>query len=350
MLFELNGNTANILAYVKNSGLSEEKYLALIPDMKLHQQLFQLKYRENITDPENLRKVLGLDSNIELTKYAEILDAWLASQKTLNLDLVCPECLVAVLTDKVDDGEKVCLCCSLVVGASYDESIPFDDSLDRDVTFQPSSALSPTDGLGCTIKSPEIHKLLSNNDVDFSEFQKTNPQEASELSMAKDGYLRKGGFCYRLKDGYVRRIDLEYTFNQQDLPLRKSKLGRVVDSFANDNKSVLSYSSFICDKYGISDPVFREALARKVRQARATLKYFGNSRPRIRPLVDTVFFRCLLRFKKRTEIQKAKPNLHIDYGIANLIAEDAVFKKKHSTPNLDSSFLDDWEDRVLNNE
>ncbi|MGA3112331.1 MAG: hypothetical protein ABSE15_09940 [Candidatus Bathyarchaeia archaeon] len=348
MLFELNGNTANILAYVKNNGFSEEKYLRLIPDLKLHQQLFQLKYRENITDPENLIKTLGLDSDIELTKYVEVLEGWLASQKTLNLDLVCPECLVAVLTDKVDDGEKVCLCCSLVVGASYDESIPFDDSLDRDVTFQPSSALSFTDGLGCTIKSQEIHKLLSNNDVDFSEFQKTNPQEASKLG--EKGFVINGAYCYRLSSGYVRKLpvsDIDNLFNQQDLPLRKSKLGRVVDSFANDNKAVLSYSSFICDKYGISDIVFRETLARKVRQARATLKYFGNSRPRINRLVDTVFFRCLLDFGKKTEIKKAKPNLHIDYAIANLIVEQALFKKNHSTPNLSSKFLDDYEAQVL---
>jgi hypothetical protein len=55
-----------------------------------------------------------------------------------------------------------------------------------------------------------------------------------------------------------------------------------------------------------------------------------------------------LDFKKKTEIKKAKPNLHIDYGIANLIAEYAVFKRKHSKPNLDSSFLDDYEAKVLN--
>jgi hypothetical protein len=73
----------------------------------------------------------------------------------------------------------------------------------------------------------------------------------------------------------------------------------------------------------------------------------GNSRPRIKPLVDTMFYLTLLRFKKKTEIQKAKPNLHIDYGIANLIAEHADFKEKHSKPNLDSSFLDDYEAKVL---
>jgi hypothetical protein len=267
-----------------------------------------------------------------------------------QLDLVCPECLCETLTDKVDDGEKVCLACGLVVGvgASYDESIPFDDSLDRDVTFQPSSMLSFTDGLGCTLKGTEIHKLLVNNDVDLSEFQKTNPQEASKFT--KSRFANNDAYFYRLSQGYVRRLpvaDIDNLFNQQDLPLRKSKLGRVVDSFANDNKGVLSYSSFICDKYGISDLKFRDTLARKVRQARATLKYFGNSRPRINRLVDTVFLRCLLDFGKKTEIIKAKPHLHIDYAIANLIAEYADFKKKHSTPNLSSEFLDDYEAKVL---
>jgi hypothetical protein len=346
MLATLNGNTENILAYVRNSGLSIEKYERLVPEMKLHQQLFQLKYRENITDPDILKNLLGLNSSIELTKYAEVLDAWIASQKMLDLDLVCPECLVAVLVDKPEEGDKVCLCCGLVANASYEEYIPFDDSLDRDVTFHPSSNLSFTDGLGCTIKSTEIHKLLINNDVDFSEFQKTNPQEASILTLS--GYAIKDGFCYRLKDSYVRKIDLDYTFHQQDLPLRKYKMAMIADSFSNDNKQVLSYSLQLCEKYGLNK-VFGDSLGRKVKSARATLKHFGNSRPRIKRLVDTMFYLTLLRFEKKTEIKKAKPNLRIDYGIANLIAEHADFKEKHSKPNLDSSFLDDYEAKVLNN-
>jgi hypothetical protein len=348
MLATLNGNTENILDYVRINGFSLEKYERLVPEMKLHQQLFQLKYREDITNQDILKKLLGLNSNIELAKYAEILDAWIASQKTLNLDLVCPECLCAVLTDKPEEGDKVCLCCGLVANASYEENIPFDDSLDRDVTFHPSSALSFSDGLGQTIKSHEIHKLLTNNDVDLSEFQKTNPQEAADLLLR--GYAIKDVSFYRLSQGYVRRLpmaDIENAFNQQDKPLRKYKMAMIVDSFSNDNKQVLSYSLQLCEKYGIASPVFRDSLGRKVRSARATLKHFGNSRPRIKPLVDTVFFLTLLDFKKKIEIKKAKPNLRIDYGIANLIAEYAVFKRNHSKPNLDSSFLDDYEAKVL---
>jgi hypothetical protein len=245
MLAAFNGNTENILAYVGNSGFSLEKYGRLVPEMKLHQQLFQLKYREDITDQDILKKLLGLNSNIELAKYAEILDAWIASQKTLNLDLVCPECLVAVLTDKPEEGDKVCLCCGLVANASYEENIPFDDSLDRDVTFHPSSPLSFSDGLGQTIKSQEIHKLLTNNDVDLSEFQKVNPQEASDLLLSGSGIVLKDGFAFRLSQGYVRRLsiaDIENAFNQQDKPLRKYKMAMIVDSFSNDNKQILSYS------------------------------------------------------------------------------------------------------------
>ena len=350
MLATLTGDTENILAYVRNNGFSLEKYERLVPEMKLHQQLFQLKYREDITDPDILKKLLGLNSNIEIAKHAEILDAWITSQKTSNLDLVCPECLCAVLTDKPEEGDKVCLCCGLVVDASYEENILFDDSLDRDVTFQPSSPLSFSDGLGQTIKSQEIHKLLTNNDVDFSEFQKTNPQEAADLLLR--GYAIKDVSFYRLSQGYVRRIpvaDVDNLFNQQDKPLRKYKMAMIVDSFSNDNKQVLSYSSQLCEKYGIVSPVFKNSLGAKVTSSRAALKHFGNSRPRIKRLVDTVFFLTLLDFKKKTEIKKAKPNLHIDYGIANLIADYAVFKRKHSTPNLDSSFLDDYEAKVLNN-
>ena len=353
MLATLSGNTENILAYVRNSGFSEEKYLALIPEMKLCQQLFQLKYREDITDQDILKKLLKLESNIELSKRLEILDSWLASNlggvvSVDQLDLVCPECLCETLTDKADDGDKVCMACGLVVDASYDEGVSFDDSLDRDVTFQPSSALSFTDGLGCTLKSTDIHRLLINNDVDFSEFKKTNPHEASDILL--NGLVVKDGFAFRLSQGYVRRLplaDIDNVFNQLDKPLRKYKMSMIVDSFSNDNKGVLSYTSFVCDKYGISDLKFRDTLARKVRSARKTLKYFGNSRPRIKPLVDTMFYLTLLRFKKRTEILKAKPNLQIDYSIANLIAEHADFKQKHSKPNLDSSFLDAYEVKVL---
>ncbi len=350
MLATLNGNTENILAYVRNSGFSLEKYEQIIPEMKLHQQLFQLKYRENIIDQDILKKLLGLNSNIELAKYVEILNAWITSQKTLDLDLVCPECLVAVLTDKPEEGDRVCLCCGVVANASYEESIPFDDSLDRDVTFQPSSALSFSDGLGQTIKSQEIHKLLTNNDVDLSEFQKANPQEAADLLLC--GYAIKDISFYRLSQGYVRRIpmaDINNLFNQQDKPLRKYKLAMVVDSFTTDNKAVLVSAERLCEKYGITDVVFKNSLGSKVRLARATLKHFGNSRPRIKPLVDTVFFLTLLDFKKKTEIKKAKPHLRIDYGIANLIAEYTVFKRKHSKPNLNSSFLDAYEAKVLNN-
>jgi hypothetical protein len=243
------------------------------------------------------------------------------------------------------------LCCGLVANASYEENIPFDDSLDRDVTFHPSSPLSFSDGLGQTIKSQEIHKLLTNNDVDLSEFQKVNPQEASDLLLSGSGIVLKDGFAFRLSQGYVRRLsiaDIENAFNQQDKPLRKYKMAMIVDSFSNDNKQILSYSLHLCEKYGIVSPVFKNSLGTKVRSSRAALKHFGNSRPRIKPLVDTAFFLCLLDFKKKTEIKKAKPNLHIDYGIANLIAEYAVFKRKHSKPNLDSSFLDDYEAKVLN--
>jgi len=77
-------------------------------------------------------------------------------------------------------------------------------------------------------------------------------------------------------------------------------MAMIVDSFSNDNKQVLSYSLQLCEKYGIASPVFRDSLGRKVRSVRSTLKHFGNSRPRIKPLVDTAFFLTLLDFKKKT--------------------------------------------------
>ena len=93
--------------------------------------------------------------------------------------------------------------------------------------------------------------------------------------------------------------------------------------------------------------VFKNSLGSKVRATRATLKHLGNLRPRIKRLVDTVFFLTLLDFNKKTEIKKSKPFLRIDYGIANLIAEYSVFKRTHSELNLDPSFLDDYEAKIL---
>ncbi len=349
MLVELNGNTDNVLAYVRNNGFSEEKYLALIPEMKLYRQLFQLKYKEDETNPSILTKTLGLSSNIELAKRAEILDAWIASQKTLNLDLICPECLLYAVYDDPERGDKVCKACCTVIDASYDEGVSFDNSLDRDVTFQPSSTLSFTGGLGGTLKRNEIHKLLPDNNVDFSEFQKAKPKEASDL-MLFGGLIAKNDFAYCLSKGYVYRLplaDVLNLFHQLDKPLRKSRVAMIVDSFTNDNKAVLVYAYRLCEKHGIENQAFKNSLGTNVIQGRKILKEFGNSRPRIKPFVDTVFYLTLLDFKKGPEIKRVKSHLQIDYSIANLIRDYQYFKINHSKPNSDSSSLNIHEAKCL---
>jgi hypothetical protein len=348
MLVELNGNTENILAYVRNSGFSEEKYSALIPEMKLYRQLFKLKYKEEVTDPAILTKMLDLSSNIELTKYAEILDTWITSQKTLDLDLFCPECLLCAVYDDSERGDKVCMACGLVADASYDESIPYDESIDRDLTFQPSSQLSYTGGLGGTLKGTEIHKLLPDNNIDFSEFQQTNPQEASNLVLF--GLTAKNDFAYYLSKGFVYRLpiaDVSNLFHQLDKPLRKKRLAMIVDSFTNDNKSVLVYAYHLCEKHGIENQAFKNSLGTNVIQGRKILKQFGYSRPRIKPLVDTVFYLTLLDFKKGPEIKRVKPHLQIDYSIGNLIDDHRYFKFVHSKPNYDPSSLNIREAKCL---
>ena len=348
MLVTLNGNTENVLAYVRNSGLSEEKYLALIPEMRIYRQLFQLKYKEEVTNPDILTKMLGLSSNIELAKRAEILDAWITSQKTLDLDLVCPECLLSTIYDDSERGDKVCMACGLVADASYDESVPYDESLDRDVTFQPSSKLSYTGGLGCTIKSTEIHKLLPDNNIDFKEFQQTNPQEASNLALFD--LTAKNDFAYYLSKGFVYKLPLANVsnlFHQLDKPLRKSRLAMIVDSSTNDNKGVLVYACHLCEKHGIENQAFKNSLGTNVVQGRKILKQFGYSRPRIKPLVDTVFYLTLLDFKKGPEIKRIKPHLQIDYSIANLICDYRYFKINHSNPNPNASSLNIREAQCL---
>ena len=343
----------NGLAYVKNSGLPLEKYESLLPEINVYRQLFRFKYTEKVEDAAVLKKLLHLNDLNKLAKYSDNLDSWLASAMggSIRLDwlsYVCPECLNAVVQDKAEEGDKVCLACGLVADASYEESLPFDDSLDRDVTFQPTSKLDFRDGLGNTLKSQQIHHLLINTDDDFSTFKELQPQLASGLSLF--GLVAKDGFCYRLLNGYVRHVpigDVDNVFNQKDKPLRKCKLAQVVDSFTTENKPILNYAEQLCNKYGIEDKTFKGALGLKIRKARSTLKSLGNSRPRLRPIADTIFFVCLLDFKKRHELMQAKPYLMIDANIFNLLCDYRLFKLRHAKPNYDRALLYAYEKQAL---
>lgn len=351
----LNGNSEDILAYVRNSGLSEEKYLALVPEMKLYQELFKLKYKEDETNPAFLTKRLGLSSEIELAKRAAVLDAWLASVMGGSvrpdwISYVCPECLNVAVIDDAERGDRVCMSCAVVVDASYDDGVSFDDSLDRDVTFQPSSSLSFT-GLGGTLKGTDFHKLLADNRVIFSEFQKTNPNEARDLMLLGDLKAAKNGVDYCLSKDYVYHrphATVLNFFHQLDKPLRKSRLAMIVDSYTNDNKGVLIAAYRLSEKYGIESQTFKNTLGTNVLQARKLLKEFGNSRPRITPLVETVFYLTLLDFKKVPEIRRIKPSLkNIDLNIANLIYDYRNFKLDHKKPNFNPANLNVYEKRCL---
>jgi hypothetical protein len=167
----------------------------------------------------------------------------------------------------------------------------------------------------------------------------------------------KNGFDYCLSKGYVYRLphaDILNLFHQLDKPLRKSKLAMIVDSYANDSKSVLVSANRLCEKHGIESQTFKNSLGTNVIQARKLLKEFGNSRPRITPLVETVFYLTLLDFKKIPEIKRIKPCLkNIDLSIANLIYDYRNFKRDHKNPdgsfkpNSNPSNLNIWEKRVL---
>jgi hypothetical protein len=343
----------NAQTYVKNNNLPLEKYQVLLPEITLYQNLFRLRYKEDVDNEAILGKILGLKEVSEVVNRNKILDDWL--RIVMNGEIrkdwvrfVCPECLNVALADKPEQGDLCCTACSLVVDASYEETIPFDDHLDRDVTMQPTAPMSFYEGLGNTIKSTDLHHLVRNNDTDFKTFKEEVPQVAEKLG--KDNFALFNGFFYRLIDGRVRRIqmgDVDNLFNQLDKPLRKYKLGQVNDSFTTANKPILSYATGLCAQYGITDKVFIASLGMRVKSMRATLKMLGNSRPRQRPIVDTAFFLTLLDFHKSLELARAKPYLQIRNDIFNLTFDFHYFKLKHKERNFDSTMIEAYEKALL---
>jgi hypothetical protein len=355
MVTELLAETLikNGLNYVRNSGLPVPLYMCMLPQIRVYRALFRFKYMEKVEDPKILKRLLHLESLVELQKYSDTLDAWLtaAMGDTIRLDWIpftCPECLNVVVQDKPEEGDKVCLSCGLVIDASYDETIPMDESLDRDVTMQPTSRLDFRDGLGNTIKSQNLHRLLDSPDSDFSAFKESQPQLASDLYLF--GFALKEGFCYRLLNGYVRKVpiaEVDNLFNQQDKPLRKYKLGQQNDAFTVENKAIFTYASQLCIKYGVEDKTFKDSLGIKIRSMRITLKFLGNSRPRLKPIADTAFYLCLLDFKKKAELDRAEPYLKVDANIFNLIGDWKLFKINHAKPNYDRTLLEAYKKRSL---
>ena len=67
----------------------------------------------------------------------------------------------------------------------------------------------------------------------------------------------------------------------------------------------------------------------------------------MRPLVNSVFYLCLLDFKKKRVIKRAKPYLKIELNLLNLLCDFRLFRIHHEKPNYDTAFLNAYEKRCL---
>ncbi len=334
-----------ILTYVKGYGLPESKYLELLPNIDLYRLIFRYRNLEDTTDLAVLSKLLNFEDVAQLQVYVNALNNWLALIMKNNdwTNLVCPYCLVVSVVQR--EEEKVCQLCGSVIDNFDIEST--DQSLNFGETFQPSSKMSFTDGLGNTLPKTQNHRLLINNDVKLSEFKKIRPDVAKELEAQKAANEKEvlafsGDYCFRLSNGYVRRIpktEISAQFNQLDLPLRTYKVGLNCESASIDLKYALTNAMPLCHKYGLgADQAFINTLGIEVRKILKVLTFLGLPKHRT-PLVDTAFYLCLLHFKKKKIANDAKPFLKIDCNLVNLYSDFAFFKQDHKKPNYSPDSL-----------
>jgi hypothetical protein len=166
------------------------EYQKLQQRMDAYRLLFKKLYLENVSCLPLLQDLLGCRSSDEVQGLRVDLEAWF--KKAANgafpssgwVSSVCPSCLRFSLVQYSHDGEKIPKVCSVCGEEVDDASIDIDDfnqDLDRDVTFAPTSWQSWNKGLGDTLYNNHVHKLIRDESVDFDEFKAERPEIAEEL-------------------------------------------------------------------------------------------------------------------------------------------------------------------------
>jgi hypothetical protein len=349
------------LVYSKDkSELDKSKeYQKLQRRMGAYRLFFKKFYLENISCLPLLQDLLGCRDADEVQGLKADLEAWFA--KAANgafpssgwVSSVCPGCLRFSLTRYSHDGEKVpkvCQVCGEEVDDAYVDIDDFNQDLDRDLTFAPTSFQSWTKGLGSTFNSRKnLHKLLSDNKVYFDEFKADHPEIAEELLL--NLIVTTEDFAYHLdiERNVVRKVNISVfyktifgLFHQFDVPLRKTK-ALLAESTPNNLKSALGYSEQLCKNYGITvdsarDQAFRNTLGHDIRIMKVALKLQGYNMTTKR-LVDTLFYLNLLLFQKPELARRAKEQLEVDPGIVNYFSAFSEFLKAHNKIDNSSTLL-----------
>lgn len=208
--------------FVQASKLVVPEYVELLANLSLYGKLFSLKYRERVTDVREFQRVLGVVDASVLAVYERKLDAYLrvvmgGEVRLDKVDLVCPECLKLNIVRYDCRGEEIKPCCS-ECGVELDESFAdiesFDQSLDRDVTYAPTSHLSYTKGLGGSFdpnrdkkQNNFLWQILNARNVLASDFKAESPSTYEELE-AK-WLVEKADYIFCIVDKFIRKIRCE---------------------------------------------------------------------------------------------------------------------------------------------
>jgi hypothetical protein len=357
---EASGGSVRLVYSKDKSELDKSKeYQKLQRRIGAYRLFFKKFYLENISSLPLLQDLLGCRNTDEVQGLRADLEAWFA--KAANgafptsgwVSSVCPGCLRFSLTRHSHDGEKIPKVCQ-VCGEEVDDACvdidDFNQDLDRDLTFAPTSFQSWTKGLGGTFNSRKnLHKLLSDNRVYFDEFKADHPEIAEEL--LRNLIVTTEDFAYHLdvERNVVRKVSISVfyktifdLFHQFDVPLRKTK-ALLAENTPNNLQGALGYSEQLCKSYGITvdsgkDQAFRNTLGHDIRTMKVALKLQGY-RVTTKRLVDTLFYRNLLLFQKPELARRAKEQLEIDPGIVNYFSAFSEFLRAHNKIDNSAALL-----------
>jgi hypothetical protein len=341
------------------------EYRVLMENKKAYQLLFRYRFSEGVCNLSRLSNLIGCRDVSDVSVLIGNLEGYL--RRVMGgeirgdlLELVCPDCFELSLVNFGRDGDEIKRTCSACGTETLEScSEDFDDSIEMGSTYAPESKLSVTKGLGGTLNHKKyLHVLLHDYNVPFDKFAEFLPGVA-EMLLAGAYEVEFEGFVYHLMEnsGQVRRVSVDDRFDATqklwhsfDKPLRKT-LAHLSSATYNELKGVLDYGEQICDHYGLkhnvtSDQIFRNTLGCDIRSLRPQLKSQHKSVPAKR-LVETLFYKNLLIFKKTEIAALAKPNLEIDHDLINYYDAYSEFLSKHSEPNNSTSLLDSMESICL---
>jgi hypothetical protein len=332
-----------------------KEYAHLKSELPLLSKLFRSKYKLGIVNPCLLSETIGCPDVAKLLKAELVLDKWLCrvlggSVRNDLIELVCPNCLYPALVDHDGEGEEIRKTCSRCGVELDDDGVDgFNQDLERDVTYAPTSHLSWTNGHGGTLNMKrDGHKLLHDASVPFDEFKVAEPEIAEALLDSL--FVAVGDFTYHfvaqknvvrkvpVRDFYSAVLNLFYQF---DLPLRKYNLTLASNS-QNELTKALTYGMELCLRFGINskatDQAFYNTLGNDVRDMKRVLKLLRRHISE-RVAVETIFYLCLLRFGRVRQAEIVRAELRVNEDLVNLLADFKAFKQGHEKPNGSGAVL-----------